>query len=620
MKTAKRLLATIIALVMIITVALPQTAQAAKKKQPSLAKTKATLTVGKSTQLKVKNAPKGVKITYASSKKAVATVTGKGKVTAKKKGKATITVTLKKKGYKKALKFSLTVKDKAKPAPVPPAPEKAEDDYFVSGYPKLTPSLKEGYAPEYKVEYKLNPKAFKGDFVRLYYVITTKNVNAEATSEGVRQGYLGKKDEAIPVSRHGEFDVNKDKPEGEATISIIQDDNTDGVVAYFVVVDEAAGYKISAKPYKVSKDKKTVDTEMQFKSIEADYDAYINSAGNTISLYYKADLDTTSVPDPSDFRLYYYNYQTWDDVSVEKTEAAKVTKVTVHDDHYAASGKSYVTLELDDSVILGPNISQEYRLTYTPSSAPLKSTAGMVSEGFGLDHAKSVYRGVSENDINSEHYIQDVVASPDYKYVSFDIPFSDARSDADIIVEVNGTPATRENVRYDSALDRWYVSGLSGDKIISIKIYPSGSKHITDKAGDNYDIMVVGVGEIGTDREAAGPLIRTAVYSQANQTLTLTYDEYFNFGHALNEVPVLNFVIKKTDGSEERIKGSNDLAMTESNDSVVIRLEYPGIDLSDGLLDNAAAIKYSPVTTNGILRYDSGKPVPESDYVAITKV
>jgi hypothetical protein len=71
------------------------TVEAASKVK--LNKTKATLYVGKSTQLKVKGTKK--KVTWKSSNKKVATVSKKGKVTAKKKGKATITAKVSGKKY-----------------------------------------------------------------------------------------------------------------------------------------------------------------------------------------------------------------------------------------------------------------------------------------------------------------------------------------------------------------------------------------------------------------------------------------------------------------------------------------------------------------------------------------
>lgn len=73
-----------------------------------ISKTKATMTVGKTMQLKIKGTKK--KVTWSSNKKSVATVSKKGKVTARKVGTATITA----KVGKKKFKCKVTVK---KPVP-----------------------------------------------------------------------------------------------------------------------------------------------------------------------------------------------------------------------------------------------------------------------------------------------------------------------------------------------------------------------------------------------------------------------------------------------------------------------------------------------------------------------
>ncbi|MCH5264964.1 MAG: endo-1,4-beta-xylanase [Lachnospiraceae bacterium] len=78
-----------------------------------LNKTKATIAIGKSVKLKVKN--KGsAKVTYTSSKKSVAKVSQKGKVTGRKKGKAVITAQVQKGSKAKKLKCKITVVKGAK--------------------------------------------------------------------------------------------------------------------------------------------------------------------------------------------------------------------------------------------------------------------------------------------------------------------------------------------------------------------------------------------------------------------------------------------------------------------------------------------------------------------------
>lgn len=94
MKKGKKILTLLLAVVMLITI-LPVQTQAASKGK--LNKTKATIYVGSNTTLKLSETSK--KITWSTSKKSVAMVNSKGKVTAKKAGKATITAKVSGKKY-----------------------------------------------------------------------------------------------------------------------------------------------------------------------------------------------------------------------------------------------------------------------------------------------------------------------------------------------------------------------------------------------------------------------------------------------------------------------------------------------------------------------------------------
>ena len=112
----KKSITTIIIMALALTLAMPVTAQAAKKKAPKISKTKVTMTITKkktkpAVQLKVKNAA-GRKVKWATSNKKVVTVSKKGKVVAKKKGVAVITVKVK---GSKTLRCKVTVKDNRKP-------------------------------------------------------------------------------------------------------------------------------------------------------------------------------------------------------------------------------------------------------------------------------------------------------------------------------------------------------------------------------------------------------------------------------------------------------------------------------------------------------------------------
>ena len=111
----KKSIVFITAVAIMLTLAMPMSAEAASKKAPKLNKTKTTLTITKkktkpAVQLKVKNAA-GRKVKWATSNKKVVTVSKNGKVVAKNKCTAMITVKVK---GSKTLRCKVTVKDNRK--------------------------------------------------------------------------------------------------------------------------------------------------------------------------------------------------------------------------------------------------------------------------------------------------------------------------------------------------------------------------------------------------------------------------------------------------------------------------------------------------------------------------
>ena len=109
MKTTKKLLALIFAVVLSFSMLPTTNINAASKVK--LSKTKTTIYVGKTVTLKLKNNKKKVK--WTTSNKKIATVSKKGKVKGKKAGKVTITAKVRKKKYK----CKITVKKKQTPKP-----------------------------------------------------------------------------------------------------------------------------------------------------------------------------------------------------------------------------------------------------------------------------------------------------------------------------------------------------------------------------------------------------------------------------------------------------------------------------------------------------------------------
>lgn len=119
MTNLKKTIGTVLMIALIVT-AIPTSASA--KAKVKLNKTKITLNVGKTFNLKLKNNKKKVK--WTSSNKKVATVSAKGKVTAKKKGKANIVAKASGKKYRCMVtvqKKATTPKDVVMPATNPNA-------------------------------------------------------------------------------------------------------------------------------------------------------------------------------------------------------------------------------------------------------------------------------------------------------------------------------------------------------------------------------------------------------------------------------------------------------------------------------------------------------------------
>lgn len=118
MNKTKKVLAVVLAFVLSLSL-LPANNVSAASKKVKLNKTKATVYVGKTVTLKLKNNKKKVK--WSSSNKKVATVSKKGKVKGKKIGKAIITAKVGKKKYK----CKITVKKNTTPKPTVKPTERA---------------------------------------------------------------------------------------------------------------------------------------------------------------------------------------------------------------------------------------------------------------------------------------------------------------------------------------------------------------------------------------------------------------------------------------------------------------------------------------------------------------
>lgn len=110
-KKSKKLVAFLLSILVIVSLIPTTGLTVGAATQPKLAKKSLSVVIGGTAKIKVKNAPKGAKITYKSAKSSIATVSKQGKVKGIKNGTAKITVTVKKNSKTTNLACKVNVKE-----------------------------------------------------------------------------------------------------------------------------------------------------------------------------------------------------------------------------------------------------------------------------------------------------------------------------------------------------------------------------------------------------------------------------------------------------------------------------------------------------------------------------
>ncbi len=263
-RNATKVAAAVLSLAVTMTSVNIPTSAAAATKKVKLNKTKATLTVGKSITLKLKQGSKTLKATFISSNKKIATVAKKtGKVTAKKKGTATITATYKKKKYK----CKITVKAKPKPTVKPTVKPTATPTTEPTAAPTTEPTA----APT--TEPTAEPTATPADTVG---AITS----LEATSASTLKATF---ESAVPAD--AKIVVKKGTTEIAGTIS---KDDTNKIVTFTGSGNFTAGtYTMTATlgEASVSKDVEVKDSHVASIEITSK-EALTNEEGDEAYIYY----------------------------------------------------------------------------------------------------------------------------------------------------------------------------------------------------------------------------------------------------------------------------------------------------------------------------------------------
>lgn len=110
-KKPKRLVALLLSLLIAVSMIPANGLIVEADTNPKLAQKSVSIVIGETSKIKVKNAPKGAKITYKSAKKSIATVSKQGKVKGIKSGTTKITVSVKENSKTTKSIYRVTVKE-----------------------------------------------------------------------------------------------------------------------------------------------------------------------------------------------------------------------------------------------------------------------------------------------------------------------------------------------------------------------------------------------------------------------------------------------------------------------------------------------------------------------------
>ncbi|HBZ03437.1 MAG TPA: hypothetical protein DEO83_06460 [Lachnospiraceae bacterium] len=195
----------ILALVMIISLAIPKINSDAASKKIKLSSSKETMTVGATKTLTLKKGSKKIKksVKWKSSNKKVAKVSSKGKIIAKKKGTVTITATYKKKKYK--CKITVKAKGSSTSVKTTPTPAKTTPEPTATATPTATPTPE----PVYSLSHTEDVTMDSGDSYQLYVL-----EDDEELTEGVT--WSSSDEKIATVDKNGLVTGQSD---GDATIT-----------------------------------------------------------------------------------------------------------------------------------------------------------------------------------------------------------------------------------------------------------------------------------------------------------------------------------------------------------------------------------------------------------------
>lgn len=454
------------------------------------------------------------------------------------------------------------------------------DTRMADGYPKVRASKSKS---EIVVTYRLKTGVASVDKpASIYYCVTTCNTDYDATTSAVMKGHLSDDYKIIYSQWHDYMQVYDDQ-EHSRVFRFEKRNYTKGLSCFSAIIDHSG--VPSPDPYMEYFDDATV-RKLGLMKIEPEKKAFVNREGDTVTLYYKGDLDTSSIPSASDFTITSKGKRV-------PVSSVRVDKPYSSDNYISDVRNSHVTIGLSQKI----DTSAKTTLSYKPGKKPIEDMYGNPSMDIDGLTVGTASQGL------------DIHVSSDNKYLAVTVPVSFSRCDImSPIFKVYGSAGSEteksDHVASINEQSIYYLCDLSVGKVTSIEVDCTG---LINAAGDTLGQLKAD----GLTPDTETIRFTSASYDKKNKRIAIRYTGKGTIDKSSRSF--VYFFVKTSDGKTDYrlIDGSAKI----SGNEIYITQTGQDVDLS-----KVTAIKYNPYLDNynyWVLKYVSGRPLPSTDYIKV---
>jgi hypothetical protein len=492
------------------------------------------------------------------------------------------------------------------------------DTRFAEGYPKIEfGELVNSYQREVKVTYKLNEgEASTEKPAKIYGVIIDYDSDyVKATTESVKHGHLMSEYEGISnVYDCGYVSITDD---GEYVVTYTLDPDSTLAIVYSIIDCNGT---VSKTPTKTTGTATDTDTDAYSVVSNNTGTAYTKAGSNVICLYYYVQLDTTSVPDASDYTVEYsypstnengYTYYIYENIGVNSVEII---------DKYNTVSMSCVKLTLENNL---PETTKYAHVTYTGKN--LKKTDGEVISQYENKYV------ITDKGDDMAAYV-----SADGKTLGVYVPVSSMGTrlfggyyimdEGESVLKIDGqtVDASKIIVQSSSATVSLTVKLGNDDDAISseshtITVEPKSGNKFYDAVGGEIDTLQVT--EVSVDEQLVFGTATFEIYSGGSDFKIPIESGSIDTSSGYIEACIF---ILEIDGKEYRLRGNGSIDTHTGEPYIYLGDVLSGVDLPDSLDGVSMRIKVGIDSTDtetaytyGLLTYASGAIITSTDYVDV---